>query len=481
MNYSDKLALIREYKNQGGKGSYLSLLSEVKKLPDGGTIQDSNLPPKAYNPWQGALSTPSNVSTVSNTFIRPNHIVQDNIYQPPLPGYANVKYDLDNPPEFAGTFKPVEIKPTNVPYRNDVASRREDLKKIPITTTNSKEYPKATQVEFMKQQVADRPDYERLNDFTNFAATGFGLAPMGVLDNVVEGAIGLGGKYLPKFLSKADETVGNITRKRFKSEIDWAKWNKEIPENKTLLQEYRTIEQNTKNNGTWMKNSDGSMFQGTPEQFVQQNSNNFKKAFPNYYNRILNHNSPNKFDEFSDKFFGKTSDDGWYGKGVYTHPNKSYTKDYGDINYELYTNSKNKGFINEANIQGAKYYNKSYKEELKNIDNQISSYIKEIKDNPADYTDQEFFIEKINNMGKLKKSTLRANFKNKLENNIDRYSTLENPQNGEVVIPFNNPVKSAVGNNGMFDMTNPNIYKSLIPALGAGYVGSKFINNKNND
>ena len=249
----------------------------------------------------------------------------------------------------------------------------------------------------------------------------------------------------------------------FKSEIDWGKWNPETPNYPELINEYNAIEESTKKAGTWMKNPDGSAFQGTPEQFIQQQSSWFKKAFPNYYNKIVNHNSPNKFNEFSDKFFSKTSDEGWYGKGVYTHPDKSYTKDYGDINYELYVNSNNKGFINENNIQGAKYYKKSYKEELKNIDNQISSYIKEIKDNPTDYIDQEFFIERVNNMGKLKKATLKNAFRNKLNNNIDSYSTLENPQNGEVVIPFNNLVKSAVGNIGFFDMTNPNIYKGLIP------------------
>ena len=29
-----------------------------------------------------------------------------------------------------------------------------------------------------------------------------------------------------------------------------------------------------------------------------------------------------------------------------------------------------------------------------------------------------------------------------------------------------NYLKSATGNNGMFDMTNPNIYKAIIPAVG---------------
>jgi hypothetical protein len=56
--------------------------------------------------------------------------------------------------------------------------------------------------------------------------------------------------------------------------------NKEIPNNPQLMKEYNAIEQTTKANGSWMKNSDGSTFQGTPEQFVQGQSENFKKAFP---------------------------------------------------------------------------------------------------------------------------------------------------------------------------------------------------------
>lgn len=46
----------------------------------------------------------------------------------------------------------------------------------------------------------------------------------------------------------------------FKSEINWSKWNKEIPENTQLMKEYNTIEQTSKANGSWMKNPDGSTF-----------------------------------------------------------------------------------------------------------------------------------------------------------------------------------------------------------------------------
>ena len=42
-----------------------------------------------------------------------------------------------------------------------------------------------------------------------------------------------------------------------------------------------------------------------------------------------------------------------------------------------------------------------------------------------------------------------------------------------MVVPFNNRMKSAIGNNGMFDMTNPNIYKAILPLMSAGYLESK--------
>jgi len=86
------------------------------------------------------------------------------------------------------------------------------------------------------------------------------------------------GKNLAKLFAKsADDVVSNA---KFVSEIDWSKWNKSIVENKALLQEYNLIEETTKANNTWMKNADGTDFIGTPEQFIQSKSSNFKKAYP---------------------------------------------------------------------------------------------------------------------------------------------------------------------------------------------------------
>jgi hypothetical protein len=77
------------------------------------------------------------------------------------------------------------------------------------------------------------------------------------------------------------------TPEQFKSEIEWDKWNPDTPKHSELVSEYNEIEKNTKENGTWMKNPNGTDFEGTSEQFVQQQSSWFKKAFPEGFNRTF--------------------------------------------------------------------------------------------------------------------------------------------------------------------------------------------------
>ncbi len=132
------------------------------------------------------------------------------------------------------------------------------------------------------------------------------------------------------------------------SEIDWGKWNAEIPSNKSLLNEYHSIEQKAKAKGSWMKNSDGSPFQGSPEQFIQQNSQNFKKAFGNTKVRdpkgniqITKHTTDKVFDEFDMSKFGTTTDEGFYGKGAYFHPNSNQYGLYGEHELHTYLNIEN--------------------------------------------------------------------------------------------------------------------------------------------
>lgn len=264
------------------------------------------------------------------------------------------------------------------------------------------------------------------------------------------------GKILKKDWLKGYKEVPK-PQQTFKSEINWGKWNKEIPENTQLLEEYNTIEQTSKANGSWMKNPDGSPFQGTPEQFVQQNSQNFKKAFGN--SKLINpdgsptiqyHGSAKKFDTFDESKF-QLGDSGYSGKGIYTTPDKNkassyalssksiHTGEYEPTVYELYGQGNNPISAEDLIKQ-----NKDY--DLFNFHRQ--------KDWRGDVPLEEQLLD------------YDVAIRNQTRG-IERIAPWH--QANELVFPTNKQVKSAIGNNGMFDMTNPNIYKALFPAaIGLG-------------
>lgn len=223
--------------------------------------------------------------------------------------------------------------------------------------------------------------------------------------------------------------------KSFKSEIDWAKWNKEIPNNKPLMKEYHAIEQSTKADGTWMKNVNGTEFKGTPEQFVQQQSKNFKKAFPNILKdyptapiNILTHHSPNKFNAFDEakklSGVGKAK----YGEGIYTVP-KTYYDDFMTQDLKELASGKKPVYVGYGKNRYDLYAN--------------------------DIGVKQFPVRKP---GGISTHPLPA------------YKTRPHT----ALVPYNNQLKSATGNNGMFDMSNSNIYKSLAPIIGAGALGAGY-------
>lgn len=256
------------------------------------------------------------------------------------------------------------------------------------------------------------------------------------------------------------------SKEAFKSEIDWNNWNKEIPENKALMQEYNTIEQTAKANGTWMKNPDGSVFQGTPEQFVQQNSENFKKAFgnsklvnPDGSPWILEHGSPKKFDTFDESKF-QLGDAGYSGSGIYTVPPKGSADSYtisgrrfhtGDIEpttYKLYGQGNNP-ITSEELIKLGKNSPAGKEMDLFNFHRKSAPLNEQLLD----------YDVAIHNQNK----------------GIARVRDLDDAW--EVVFPTNKQLKSATGNNGMFDMSNPNIYKSLLPYAVPTAVGGTALAN----
>ena len=248
----------------------------------------------------------------------------------------------------------------------------------------------------------------------------------------------------------------------FKSEIDWGNWNKEISEDLPLMNEYNAIEQTSKANGSWMKNPDGSTFEGTPEQFVQQNSENFKNAFGN--SKLVNpdgsptiqyHGSAKNFDTFDESKF-QLGDAGYSGKGIYTTPDKSKASSYA---------------LSSKSIHKGDYDPTVY--ELYGQGNNPISAENLIKQN-KDYDLFNFHREK-NWQGDVPLEQQMLDHDVAIRNQtrgIERVSPWN--QAAELVFPTNKQLKSATGNNGMFDMTNPNIYKALVPAaIGAGALEQK--------
>jgi len=305
-----------------------------------------------------------------------------------------------------------------------------------------------------------------------------GLAAGMVIDpfNLVGASAGIASKaskYLPKLFksSKVTSKINNVTQP-FKSEINWSKWNKEIPNNSELMKEYNAIEKTSKANKSWMKNPDGSAFKGTPEQFVQQNSNNFKKAFPNVIKDDLGnvqynyHGTPN---ELKDNMFKEHFSEGkLYGHGFYTTPKKDYALSYAQKRnnnspnqkvYELYQNANKKQKLTsvmEKSDERFKNFLKENPKGSKDFDKKFKVFMKEEDDLFEKYYDPNDF---------------------KLKQGFDYFK----PNDLEQVVPYSNYPKSTIGNNGMFDMTNPNIYKALIPAaIGttASTINKKDKNNK---
>jgi hypothetical protein len=330
--------------------------------------------------------------------------------------------------------------------------------------------------------------------------------------------------FTPVLDNVGAETFGTGKPPVFKSKIDWGNWNKEIPSNIPLLQEYNTIEQTSKANGTWMKNPDGSAFQGTPEQFIQQNSQNFKKAFPEGSENVfrgtgenISELRPNRstftanqelasgYAPFNKKsnflnsesteggvhnFYRKNSKNSIELDGNNTSwtsvdlSNKRLTKDYFERNIKSQEDQifKTKEYLSKMKQEpngswkapdGTTYSNDLYKntvaerelylkdlkERYKNIDNLVS--------NPKELEE----MRKV--LGDKTTTDDIAAYVEKRNLDYVKLKNIEDSGVGDVTIVNHKPgnyLKSAIGNNGMFDMTNPNIYKSILPYIG--YTGA---------
>jgi len=329
----------------------------------------------------------------------------------------------------------VVIKPSTVPFKYNPTIGWEEYRKGNFTNPHSQKY-----AESISGRVETLP-------------IEFDLLTLG-LPTIVKKLIKSGTKAFAK--------------KKFKSEIDWAKWNPEIPQNKPLVKEYDDIEFTTKSDGTWMKELDGTPFKGTPEQFVQQHSKNFKKAFDDNWESVYRGTNHTQDKTLTDK-------DGFSVFTADKNLAQSYVDKVSDWNIDkdpllqLYKRKSNNSI--ELDTGGA-YYNDIDPRRVKSSNIQLSDKLfnelpvfnKSITGHPEYFTDDiAKYVE---------------------DSNLD-YITLRNIRDNDLGTDYivnhkpGNYLKSMIGNNGMFDMNDPNIFKVAIPGVaGSTILGNEMKNNK---
>lgn len=345
----------------------------------------------------------------------------------------------------------------------------------------------------------------------------------GIFKNILQKS---GKKVLPKLAkqitTKGAKSTDDILKQtdEFVSEINWGKWNKDIPKNKALVDEYDEIERLTKADGTWMKNSDGSPFTlpdgslGTPEQFVQMNSKNFKKAYPEGYDVTyrgadqhnpvgLRDNIPNSANQvgtnkselgdaiftaneelatkYSPNHFSKLDDIPSYNAEHYYKQGFPFFKADQPVGSKISLTPSDDGGIYKLAVPRTnnKISFDANRKDWTNLQNQdvwdmmpqdIKDAAMKSRGNTVMYNPNapSFGGYSTDDVAKLieRLNLDRAEIRNVYDYNI-----------GDVMIHNNkrgNYAKSLFGNDGNFNLFDPNIYKAVTPLIIGGYGVSQY-------
>ena len=269
------------------------------------------------------------------------------------------------------------------------------------------------------------------------------------MDKVPESAMG-------KLVKGADIADDNPFR-TFKSELDWSpkswfqkradkKWTKQDEDALiSHLQEYLDIEKKAKQNGTWLKNKDGSTFDGDPRSWVQMQSDSFKK---NYNDEILTHGEDAINDLFGD-FYGDGVGAGIGDKVLWTSTNKLLGKTYGNDVFSLATLKNAKTNV-VADAEGRPWIDVVQGKDTNNL-----VYPNLTNDN----------IVRINNVVDAGPNIKWSEIKDFRKNETVPEYLSRKYTGDDVVIGQDVSRKSIVGNNGDFNPIDKNIYRALIPLI----------------
>ena len=269
------------------------------------------------------------------------------------------------------------------------------------------------------------------------------------MDKIPESAMG-------KLVKGADIKEPNQFR-TFKSQLDWSpqswfskradkKWTKQDEDALVShLQEYLDIEKKAKQNGTWLKNKDGSTFDGDPRSWVQMQSDSFKKS---YNDEILTHGEDAVNDLFGD-FYGDGVGTGIGDKVLWTSTNKLIGKTYGNDVFSLAALKNAKTNV-VADAEGRPWLNVVQGKDTNNL-----VYPNLTNDN----------IVRINNVVDVGPNIKWDEIKYFRKNETVPEYLSRKYTGDDVVIGQDVSRKSIVGNNGDFNPIDKNIYRALIPLI----------------
>ena len=394
------------------------------------------------------------------------------IYQASKQGISRLKKALGTESGLlSNTYKvnPWAFKPNPEAYYRGIGKKgMEDIFQSGVIKSKKQHaYPEPY---FSKGVIGDKYAKGYFAELTGEPMKGVGSFPEGSLIQTPVNTVNINNPnlklYQKDWLRGYKEVSKPSFTPKFKSEIDWAKWNSETPNYPELINEYNAIEESTKKAGTWMKNPDGSPFQGTPEQFVQQNSQNFKKAFPNGALTTFRGGSSNNV------MRGNLASDNPNIGSIFTG-NKTSIHRYGDRN-RIITPEENSIDNGEPGMMELLYNKKNNVLEFDAKNSNWDNIKKEL------LPDNHKTIKAITQTSRENPLiTTTDDIARHLQDKDIDYATINNiidgtPFSRETIFNHKpgNYLKSRWYNNGMFDMTNPNIYKSLVPtAIGTTALG----------
>ena len=259
----------------------------------------------------------------------------------------------------------------------------------------------------------------------------------------------------------------------FKSELDWSpeSWfgtrvggqydAEDVAALKSHLPEYLEIERKAKADGTWLKMDDGTTYQGDPRSWVQLMSNDGKKLS----RQRLFHGDSDMFMDID----GKDVTPEKIGNTIlWTNTNKHLPHTYGNHHYEL---AIPKGVANKTFDAKGRNWNDL---------TDISGYKYKNTNDVFDDLSKDNNVVTINNVVDVGPDSRWTPGNNGIPNMLDREQLHDYYKRvfkgDDVVLGKDVPRKSLLGNNGNFDLSNKNIYKSLFPLL----IGTKLLQDNHN-